>query len=128
MNQFDWPITQKNETMEAPQDRRFYFKVVCWMWTFWEKKCLMWCWTYQNYYLRLLISGVTLLHYLWLMFNSFQIMGTTPFFHRLFLGIKRVYTWERAHLLIIVPSPGIMCWRHGAPIALENLYDPSCGN
>ncbi len=23
MNQFDWPITQKNETMEAPQDRRF---------------------------------------------------------------------------------------------------------
>jgi hypothetical protein len=28
MNQFDWPITQKNETMEAPQDRRFYFEVL----------------------------------------------------------------------------------------------------
>jgi hypothetical protein len=23
----DWPITQKNETMEAPQNRRFYFEV-----------------------------------------------------------------------------------------------------
>ncbi len=65
-----------------------HFKVVCWMWTFCEKKCLMWCWTYQNYYVRLLISGVTLLHYLWLMFNSFQIMGTTPFFHRLFWVLK----------------------------------------
>jgi hypothetical protein len=30
MSQFDWPITQKkkkNETMEAPQNRRFYFEV-----------------------------------------------------------------------------------------------------
>jgi hypothetical protein len=23
-----------------------HFKVVCWMWTFWEKKSVMWCWTY----------------------------------------------------------------------------------
>jgi hypothetical protein len=23
----DWPITQKNETMEPPQNRRFYFEV-----------------------------------------------------------------------------------------------------
>jgi hypothetical protein len=28
MNQFDWPVTQKNETMEAPQDKRFYFEVL----------------------------------------------------------------------------------------------------
>jgi hypothetical protein len=28
MNQFDSPITPKNETMEAPQDRRFYFEVL----------------------------------------------------------------------------------------------------
>jgi hypothetical protein len=28
INQFDWPIKQKNETMEAPQDRRFYFEVL----------------------------------------------------------------------------------------------------
>ncbi len=28
MSQFDWPITQKkNETMDAPQNRRFYFEV-----------------------------------------------------------------------------------------------------
>jgi hypothetical protein len=25
MNQFDWPITQKNETIEAPQDRRLLY-------------------------------------------------------------------------------------------------------
>jgi len=24
MNQFDWPITQKKETMEVPQNRRFF--------------------------------------------------------------------------------------------------------
>jgi len=75
------------------------------LWTFWGKKCLMWFWTYQNYYLRLLISGVTLLHYLWLMFNSFQIMGITPFFHRLFwvwkefthagpLAYNRPFSWD----------------------------------
>jgi hypothetical protein len=29
MNQFDWPITQKIETMEAPQNRRFYGKMEC---------------------------------------------------------------------------------------------------
>jgi len=26
MSQFDWPITQKNETVEAPQNRKFYFE------------------------------------------------------------------------------------------------------
>jgi len=26
-SQFNWPITQKNETMEAPQNRRFHFEV-----------------------------------------------------------------------------------------------------
>jgi len=25
--QFDWPITQKNEAMETPQNKRFYFEV-----------------------------------------------------------------------------------------------------
>ncbi len=54
--------------------------------------------------------------------------GNNTFLSYAFLGIERVYTWERAHLLIIVPSPGIMCWRHGAPIALENLWAPSCRN
>jgi hypothetical protein len=28
MNQFDWPNRQKNESMEGPQDRRFYFEVL----------------------------------------------------------------------------------------------------
>jgi hypothetical protein len=26
MNQFDWPVTQKKEKMEVPQNRRFYFE------------------------------------------------------------------------------------------------------
>jgi hypothetical protein len=26
-SQFDWPITQKNLTMKAPQNKRFYFEV-----------------------------------------------------------------------------------------------------
>jgi hypothetical protein len=26
MTQVDWPITQNKETMEAPQNRRFYFE------------------------------------------------------------------------------------------------------
>jgi hypothetical protein len=30
MSQFDWPIVKKNvETMEAPQNRRFYGKMEC---------------------------------------------------------------------------------------------------
>jgi hypothetical protein len=27
MSQFDWAITQKNETLEAPQNVRFYFEL-----------------------------------------------------------------------------------------------------
>jgi hypothetical protein len=29
MIQFDWPITKKVETMEAPSNRRFYGKMKC---------------------------------------------------------------------------------------------------
>jgi hypothetical protein len=31
MNQFDWPIAKKNkvETMETPQNERFYWKMKC---------------------------------------------------------------------------------------------------
>jgi hypothetical protein len=29
MNQFNWPITKKLETMEAPHNRRFYGKMEC---------------------------------------------------------------------------------------------------
>jgi hypothetical protein len=29
MSQFNWPVAQKIETMEAPQNRRFYGKIEC---------------------------------------------------------------------------------------------------